>query len=163
MLDHEKPGRKVLNCIKVNVQNRHMIARVSTTAARKPSLSHNASVTSNIYFFLSSFLLCNFLSGSVTVERWINEQGLIWNTWEKLQLKTKCVFISLISACCSYGSVSSSRTIKNSRLVSQKDDVHVCIMCLRAIMNYQVLVMAVEDWRRARTLHWDVCVCICMR
>uniref|UniRef100_A0A4W5QB96 Formin-like 3 n=1 Tax=Hucho hucho TaxID=62062 RepID=A0A4W5QB96_9TELE len=30
-----------------------------------------------------------------------------------------------------------SKTIKNSRLVSQKDDVHVCIMCLRAIMNYQ--------------------------
>uniref|UniRef100_A0A671R794 Formin-like protein 3 n=1 Tax=Sinocyclocheilus anshuiensis TaxID=1608454 RepID=A0A671R794_9TELE len=28
-------------------------------------------------------------------------------------------------------------SIKNSRLVSQKDDVHVCIMCLRAIMNYQ--------------------------
>nr|XP_057941681.1 formin-like protein 3 isoform X2 [Doryrhamphus excisus] len=36
-----------------------------------------------------------------------------------------------------YGSVSSSKTIKNSRLVSQKDDVHVCVMCLRAIMNYQ--------------------------
>ncbi|PWA28708.1 hypothetical protein CCH79_00014874 [Gambusia affinis] len=36
-----------------------------------------------------------------------------------------------------YGSVSNSKTIKNSRLVSQKDDVHVCIMCLRAIMNYQ--------------------------
>uniref|UniRef100_A0A8C7Y876 Formin-like 3 n=1 Tax=Oryzias sinensis TaxID=183150 RepID=A0A8C7Y876_9TELE len=36
-----------------------------------------------------------------------------------------------------YGTVSNSRTIKNSRLVSQKDDVHVCIMCLRAIMNYQ--------------------------
>uniref|UniRef100_A0A665XAS2 Formin-like 3 n=1 Tax=Echeneis naucrates TaxID=173247 RepID=A0A665XAS2_ECHNA len=31
----------------------------------------------------------------------------------------------------------SYKTIKNSRLVSQKDDVHVCIMCLRAIMNYQ--------------------------
>uniref|UniRef100_A0A673BNC1 Uncharacterized protein n=1 Tax=Sphaeramia orbicularis TaxID=375764 RepID=A0A673BNC1_9TELE len=30
-----------------------------------------------------------------------------------------------------------NKTIKNSRLVSQKDDVHVCIMCLRAIMNYQ--------------------------
>uniref|UniRef100_A0A671R7N4 Formin-like protein 3 n=1 Tax=Sinocyclocheilus anshuiensis TaxID=1608454 RepID=A0A671R7N4_9TELE len=30
-----------------------------------------------------------------------------------------------------------SKAIKNSRLVSQKDDVHVCIMCLRAIMNYQ--------------------------
>lgn len=40
--------------------------------------------------------------------------------------------------CCSYGSVANSKTIKNSRLVSQKDDVHVCIMCLRAIMNYQV-------------------------
>uniref|UniRef100_A0AAQ5XN43 Uncharacterized protein n=1 Tax=Amphiprion ocellaris TaxID=80972 RepID=A0AAQ5XN43_AMPOC len=39
--------------------------------------------------------------------------------------------------CCSYGTVSNSKTIKNSRLVSQKDDVHVCIMCLRAIMNYQ--------------------------
>uniref|UniRef100_A0A1A8IYG3 Formin-like 3 n=1 Tax=Nothobranchius kuhntae TaxID=321403 RepID=A0A1A8IYG3_NOTKU len=36
-----------------------------------------------------------------------------------------------------YGSVSNTKTIKNSRLVSQKDDVHVCIMCLRAIMNYQ--------------------------
>uniref|UniRef100_A0AAY5EEI1 Formin-like 3 n=1 Tax=Electrophorus electricus TaxID=8005 RepID=A0AAY5EEI1_ELEEL len=36
-----------------------------------------------------------------------------------------------------YGSVANSKTIKNSRLVSQKDDVHVCIMCLRAIMNYQ--------------------------
>uniref|UniRef100_A0A670YX14 Formin like 1 n=1 Tax=Pseudonaja textilis TaxID=8673 RepID=A0A670YX14_PSETE len=27
--------------------------------------------------------------------------------------------------------------LRNSRIVSQKDDVHVCIMCLRAIMNYQ--------------------------
>ncbi|TNN82485.1 Formin-like protein 3 [Liparis tanakae] len=36
-----------------------------------------------------------------------------------------------------YGTVSSNKIIKNSRLVSQKDDVHVCIMCLRAIMNYQ--------------------------
>ncbi|XP_059397478.1 formin-like protein 3 isoform X2 [Carassius carassius] len=36
-----------------------------------------------------------------------------------------------------YGSAANSKTIKNSRVVSQKDDVHVCIMCLRAIMNYQ--------------------------
>ncbi|XP_048033268.1 formin-like protein 3 isoform X1 [Megalobrama amblycephala] len=36
-----------------------------------------------------------------------------------------------------YGTAANSKTIKNSRLVSQKDDVHVCIMCLRAIMNYQ--------------------------
>lgn len=32
----------------------------------------------------------------------------------------------------------SRRTLKNSRLVCKKDDVHVCVMCLRAIMNYQV-------------------------
>ncbi|XP_042350155.1 formin-like protein 2 isoform X2 [Plectropomus leopardus] len=31
----------------------------------------------------------------------------------------------------------SRRTLKNSRLICKKDDVHVCIMCLRAIMNYQ--------------------------
>ncbi|XP_030891145.1 formin-like protein 2 [Leptonychotes weddellii] len=37
-----------------------------------------------------------------------------------------------------YNTLPSRRTLKNSRLVSKKDDVHVCIMCLRAIMNYQV-------------------------
>ncbi|KAM9596213.1 formin-like protein 1 isoform 1-T1 [Trichechus inunguis] len=31
----------------------------------------------------------------------------------------------------------SRKTLRNSRIVSRKDDVHVCIMCLRAIMNYQ--------------------------
>lgn len=31
----------------------------------------------------------------------------------------------------------SRKALRNSRIVSQKDDVHVCIMCLRAIMNYQ--------------------------
>nr|XP_018668129.1 formin-like protein 2 isoform X1 [Ciona intestinalis] len=37
------------------------------------------------------------------------------------------------------------RTLKNSRAVMDRDDVHVCITCLRAIMNYQYgfnLVMA---------------------
>ncbi|XP_062298251.1 formin-like protein 1 [Scomber scombrus] len=29
------------------------------------------------------------------------------------------------------------RALRHSRAVSQKDDVHLCIMCLRAIMNYQ--------------------------
>uniref|UniRef100_H2Z2H8 GBD/FH3 domain-containing protein n=1 Tax=Ciona savignyi TaxID=51511 RepID=H2Z2H8_CIOSA len=29
------------------------------------------------------------------------------------------------------------RTLKNSRAVMDRDDVHVCITCLRAIMNYQ--------------------------
>ncbi|CAI9581952.1 unnamed protein product, partial [Staurois parvus] len=28
-------------------------------------------------------------------------------------------------------------TMRNSRHANMKDDVHVCIMCLRAIMNYQ--------------------------
>uniref|UniRef100_A0A3P9IPV5 Formin like 2 n=1 Tax=Oryzias latipes TaxID=8090 RepID=A0A3P9IPV5_ORYLA len=36
-----------------------------------------------------------------------------------------------------YSTMSIRRTLKNSRLVCKKDDVHVCIMCLRAIMNYQ--------------------------
>uniref|UniRef100_A0A4W5P9X4 Formin like 1 n=1 Tax=Hucho hucho TaxID=62062 RepID=A0A4W5P9X4_9TELE len=37
----------------------------------------------------------------------------------------------------SYAQCESRRTQKISRLASQRDDVHVCIMCLRAIMNYQ--------------------------
>ncbi|XP_071978606.1 formin-like protein 2 isoform X4 [Engystomops pustulosus] len=36
-----------------------------------------------------------------------------------------------------YNTLPSRRTLKNSRLVCKKDDVHVCVMCLRAIMNYQ--------------------------
>ncbi|XP_056123991.1 formin-like protein 3 isoform X5 [Rhinichthys klamathensis goyatoka] len=46
-------------------------------------------------------------------------------------------YLSFAQCAVIYGSTSNSKTIKNSRLVSQKDDVHVCIMCLRAIMNYQ--------------------------
>uniref|UniRef100_A0A452I307 Uncharacterized protein n=1 Tax=Gopherus agassizii TaxID=38772 RepID=A0A452I307_9SAUR len=38
---------------------------------------------------------------------------------------------------CAVITLPSRKALKNSRLVSQKDDVHVCIMCLRAIMNYQ--------------------------
>ncbi|XP_042200149.1 formin-like protein 3 isoform X1 [Callorhinchus milii] len=36
-----------------------------------------------------------------------------------------------------YNTLPDRKTLKNSRLVCHKDDVHVCIMCLRAIMNYQ--------------------------
>ncbi|XP_066483094.1 formin-like protein 1 isoform X1 [Tiliqua scincoides] len=36
-----------------------------------------------------------------------------------------------------FNSSHSKKALRNSRIVSQKDDVHVCIMCLRAIMNYQ--------------------------
>ncbi|XP_067227332.1 formin-like protein 3 isoform X6 [Chanodichthys erythropterus] len=46
-------------------------------------------------------------------------------------------YLSFAQCAVIYGTAANSKTIKNSRLVSQKDDVHVCIMCLRAIMNYQ--------------------------
>ncbi|XP_067302216.1 formin-like protein 3 isoform X4 [Pseudorasbora parva] len=46
-------------------------------------------------------------------------------------------YLSFAQCAVIYGLTANSKTIKNSRLVSQKDDVHVCIMCLRAIMNYQ--------------------------
>ncbi|CDQ67051.1 unnamed protein product [Oncorhynchus mykiss] len=36
-----------------------------------------------------------------------------------------------------FNSLHNRKALRKSRLVSQKDDVHLCIMCLRAIMNYQ--------------------------
>uniref|UniRef100_H3A5F3 Formin like 1 n=1 Tax=Latimeria chalumnae TaxID=7897 RepID=H3A5F3_LATCH len=36
-----------------------------------------------------------------------------------------------------HNTLHSRKALRNSRIVSQKDDVHVCILCLRAIMNYQ--------------------------
>ncbi|KAL0984189.1 hypothetical protein UPYG_G00138290 [Umbra pygmaea] len=44
-----------------------------------------------------------------------------------------------------FNSLHNRKALRSSRLVSQKDNVHLCIMCLRAIMNYQSgfnLVMA---------------------
>uniref|UniRef100_A0A665VHY2 Formin-like protein 1 n=1 Tax=Echeneis naucrates TaxID=173247 RepID=A0A665VHY2_ECHNA len=38
----------------------------------------------------------------------------------------------------SHSTSKTSKAVRSSRVVSQKDDVHLCIMCLRAIMNYQV-------------------------
>ncbi|XP_027524337.1 formin-like protein 3 isoform X4 [Corapipo altera] len=46
-------------------------------------------------------------------------------------------YLSFAQCAVIYGTLPSRRALKNSRLVSQKDDVHLCIMCLRAIMNYQ--------------------------
>lgn len=48
----------------------------------------------------------------------------------------------------------SRKALRNSRIVSQKDDVHVCIMCLRAIMNYQVGAGSVlqDPWGTPRSL-----------
>uniref|UniRef100_A0A7N8YLA7 Formin-like 1b n=1 Tax=Mastacembelus armatus TaxID=205130 RepID=A0A7N8YLA7_9TELE len=36
-----------------------------------------------------------------------------------------------------FNSLQNRKAQRNSRVLSQKDDVHLCIMCLRAIMNYQ--------------------------
>ena len=39
---------------------------------------------------------------------------------------------------CARGFLSNRKTLRSSRGANQTDDVHLCIMCLRAIMNYQV-------------------------
>ncbi len=73
------------------------------------------------------------------------------------------VFIISI-ACFSCNTLPSRRTLKNSRLLCKKDDVHVCIMCLRAIMNYQVSPLpSPEDlhtvcmslWTEAHLSNWS--------
>uniref|UniRef100_A0A3Q4HF51 Formin-like 2a n=1 Tax=Neolamprologus brichardi TaxID=32507 RepID=A0A3Q4HF51_NEOBR len=46
-------------------------------------------------------------------------------------------YLSFAQYAVTFNTLPSRRTLKNSRLVCKKDDVHVCIMCLRAIMNYQ--------------------------
>uniref|UniRef100_A0A670K9K8 Formin like 3 n=1 Tax=Podarcis muralis TaxID=64176 RepID=A0A670K9K8_PODMU len=46
-------------------------------------------------------------------------------------------YLSFAQCAVIYTTLPSRKALKNSRLVSQKDDVHVCILCLRAIMNYQ--------------------------
>ncbi|KAF7658821.1 hypothetical protein LDENG_00007170, partial [Lucifuga dentata] len=57
-------------------------------------------------------------------------------------MNVACGYSFTVHACSSTlvtrsNTLPSRRTLKNSRLVCKKDDVHVCIMCLRAIMNYQ--------------------------
>ncbi|XP_078192862.1 formin-like protein 3 isoform X21 [Callithrix jacchus] len=46
-------------------------------------------------------------------------------------------YLSFAQCSVMYSTLPGRKALKNSRLVSQKDDVHVCILCLRAIMNYQ--------------------------
>uniref|UniRef100_A0A4W3IYD2 Formin-like 3 n=1 Tax=Callorhinchus milii TaxID=7868 RepID=A0A4W3IYD2_CALMI len=46
-------------------------------------------------------------------------------------------YLSFAQCAVIYNTLPDRKTLKNSRLVCHKDDVHVCIMCLRAIMNYQ--------------------------
>ncbi|KAF2978594.1 hypothetical protein EK904_006827 [Melospiza melodia maxima] len=58
-----------------------------------------------------------------------------------------------------YNTLPSRRTLKNSRLVSKKDDVHVCIMCLRAIMNYQVSLCSLH---RTKALVLELLAAVCL-
>uniref|UniRef100_A0A663EHJ9 Formin like 3 n=1 Tax=Aquila chrysaetos chrysaetos TaxID=223781 RepID=A0A663EHJ9_AQUCH len=82
-------------------------------------------------------VLVNYLSFAQCAV--IGEDGAL----EKLRAWSRSIedLVPLMGALCvpppSYGTLPSRRALKNSRLVSQKDDVHLCIMCLRAIMNYQ--------------------------
>uniref|UniRef100_A0A4W5M9U7 Formin like 1 n=1 Tax=Hucho hucho TaxID=62062 RepID=A0A4W5M9U7_9TELE len=46
-------------------------------------------------------------------------------------------YLSFAQCAVTFNSLHNRKALRNSRLVSQKDDVHLCIMCLRAIMNYQ--------------------------
>ena len=50
----------------------------------------------------------------------------------------RCFYVGSSAIVTRSNTLPSRRTLKNSRLVCKKDDVHVCVMCLRAIMNYQV-------------------------
>ncbi len=84
-------------------------------------------------------LLC--ITHSSTLNQVINQK----NKTHKLSHKVKSASLMMFLCVCSSTLVTRSntlpsrRTLKNSRLVCKKDDVHVCVMCLRAIMNYQVI------------------------
>lgn len=114
------------------------------TVAGKPGISHHALVTSKPTLSFNSARphSPSRLSARDTHKSHVNGKYMWRNKSAKLHTVFEVLHGGRVTAtftmCCSYGSVSSSKTIKNSRLVSQKDDVHVCIMCLRAIMNYQV-------------------------
>lgn len=58
--------------------------------------------------------------------------------WSKKKKEKRFIVFHHTLVCFRCNTLPSRRTLKNSRLVCKKDDVHVCIMCLRAIMNYQV-------------------------
>lgn len=64
-----------------------------------------------------------------------------WNRTTQCAFKWMCLCsIPYLTAL----SLSDRKPLWNSRVVTQTDDVHLCIMCLRAIMNYQV-------WQRDNT------------
>uniref|UniRef100_A0A665VIH7 Formin-like protein 1 n=1 Tax=Echeneis naucrates TaxID=173247 RepID=A0A665VIH7_ECHNA len=80
------------------------------------------SVAHSAVSYVSAYTLDN---GSVTTDRAKN----IDKSVEDLSRST--------SNSPSHSTSKTSKAVRSSRVVSQKDDVHLCIMCLRAIMNYQ--------------------------
>lgn len=83
--------------------------------------------------------------GGLTVSLFIQRTRVCVQQPLELKKKRKNPHHSLVCFRCN--TLPSRRTLKNSRLVCKKDDVHVCIMCLRAIMNYQV---SLSSWPRPK-------------
>uniref|UniRef100_A0A8C4H6U4 Formin-like 1a n=1 Tax=Dicentrarchus labrax TaxID=13489 RepID=A0A8C4H6U4_DICLA len=78
----------------------------------------------------------------VLVEYLSHAQSLtVLGSWPLLQtISTYCTFICVsihLSSLYRISSTLGNKMHKKSHSPSQRDDVHVCIMCLRAIMNYQ--------------------------
>lgn len=133
----------------------------------KSHFSFRCPTSSSIISSLSAALHVTYLKQESCEYQVRNKRNkLRLNKTCRLECRVVCYCIQTITLaiCCSYGSVSNSKAIKNSRLVSQKDDVHVCIMCLRAIMNYQVLLLTLhvqetESRRYSDIFHvWRECV-----
>ncbi|KAM6330804.1 formin-like protein 3 isoform 4-T4 [Alca torda] len=81
---------------------------------------------------------CTRVAGGTTRRRWRCHRWVReFLNDENKGLDVLVNYLSFAQCAVIYGTLPSRRALKNSRLVSQKDDVHLCIMCLRAIMNYQ--------------------------
>ncbi|XP_038241595.1 formin-like protein 1 isoform X10 [Dermochelys coriacea] len=65
--------------------------------------------------------------------RWVQE----FLNEENKGLDVLLEYLAFAQCAVTLNPVHSRKALRNSRIISQKDDVHVCIMCLRAIMNYQ--------------------------
>uniref|UniRef100_A0A8B9HCQ2 Formin-like 1a n=1 Tax=Astyanax mexicanus TaxID=7994 RepID=A0A8B9HCQ2_ASTMX len=81
-----------------------------------------------------SMLMLFSISFSVYLSRWaqefLNEENQGLDVLVEYLSYAQSDFVTLSSS--AFG-----KTMRNARLAGQRDDVHVCIMCLRAIMNYQ--------------------------
>ncbi|XP_030397189.1 formin-like protein 1 isoform X7 [Gopherus evgoodei] len=65
--------------------------------------------------------------------RWVQE----FLNEENKGLDVLLEYLAFAQCAVTLNPVHSRKALRNSRIISQKDDVHLCIMCLRAIMNYQ--------------------------